>query len=153
MKNLRFFLWAILILGISLLISSQTFSYFSDTAAILGNVFSAGTWEKIFDLFTPEASLEETQKVLEENPADLYFLLSGDLSKTFSKTDFEKALQEAGVEVGDVEVLSGPTITDGAHEWAEAEVKIFLKDKTSQNFLIVFHKEGEEWRIFGTKGL
>lgn len=144
MKKFRCSLWFVLIAGVSLLaFPGISFSSFFDTATSNGNTLTAWT-EK-------EDILQTVIKVLKEDSSELYEYFSEEITGNFSKEDFTSALQDASAEIEGIEIISKLVVVDGG--WSEAKIRIFLKDGSTQDFLLVFHKENGNLRIFGTENL
>ena len=146
MKKFHYSLWFVLITGVSLLVFPQaSFSSFFDLATSKGNTLTA--W------INKEDILQTIIKVLQEDIDGLYGYFSEEITDNFSKDDFTNGLQDAAAEIEGAEIVSELTIIDEAGDWAEAKIRIFLKDSATLDFLIIFHKENGDWRIFATENL
>ena len=142
------FLTILMLITCFLFISLSVFSshsYFSTTGEVKENVLSASSWH------TPEEAVEEVSEVLEASASALYQLIGEDFQETFSQEDFEAAVVAAGVEVDSVTVVEEPRIFGVEGEWAEAVLEIKISDGSVQQFKVIFKKENDLWRIFGTK--
>jgi len=120
-------------------------SYFSTTAKVKENVLSASSWH------TPEEAVEEVGETLEASASALYQLIGEDFQETFSQEDFDHAVAEAGIEIDLVTVVEEPRIFGLNGEWAEVVLELLTSDGSSQKFKVIFTKENELWRIFGTE--
>ena len=146
MKKFHCPFWFLFILGVSLLAFPGTsLSSFFDTVTSNGNTLTA--WVEKEDI------LQTIIKVLEQDGDGLYSYFAEEITDDFSKDDFINSLQDAAVEIEGAETISELTVIGGAGDWAEARIRILLKDNSSQDFLIIFHKQNEDWRIFATENL
>lgn len=87
---------------------------------------------------------EEITEVLPE-------LLSSELTQNFSGEEFEAAIDAAAEAFGEIESISYPEEFVIQGDWAEAEIEITTTKGQVLKFLVIFHKEDGEWKIFGTE--
>lgn len=125
----------------------STYSYFSTRAEVKENVLSASSWQ------TPEEAVAEVSETLESSASALYQLTGEDFQTTFSQEDFEAAVAASGIAIEAVKIVTEPRIFGQNGEWAEAVLELKVSDGTSQQFRVIFRKEGGLWRIFGTEEL
>jgi len=97
-----------------------------------------------------EASQNLTQN-LQETTLSLDSL-SSNLTQTFSADALNKAVWKSAEEFGritKVSAVDGLKILENG-EWMTQEVQLTTDKGITQTFLVVFHREGGEWKLFGT---
>ena len=87
---------------------------------------------------------KEIEEVLPE-------LLSLELTQNFSQEEFEQAIIEAKETFGEIASFNFPNEFTVQGDWAQAELEITTTIGQQLKYLVIFHKEGNSWKIFGTE--
>lgn len=108
---------------------------------------------------TPMSSVEKavvgtTQAVVgllvSQNFAGLYDLMSLEFREVFSEEDFVSSFSSS-LSVTGGEVLDHPAIYGADEEWSEQSLRLILADGTQKTYLLIFHREDDSWRLYGTE--
>jgi len=98
------------------------------------------------------------QIVGEEGPPEadtieevLLELLSSEITGNFSQEGFAQAIAEATASFGEIESFNFPNEFTAQGDWAEAELAITTSKNQELKYLVIFHQEGNNWKIFGTE--
>lgn len=82
-------------------------------------------------------------------------LLSSSLTQTFSNEGIKQAIQAGLEQFGQLDKIKRDSeikiLADG--EWMTTEVEIEPEDGDKLRYLVVFHRENGEWKLFGTRPL
>lgn len=96
-------------------------------------------------------ALDEIVENEEETSEVLGNLLATDLSYTYSQEEIQQAIDEASETFGEIENLNLPSNLTIQGDWGEGIVEVVTSKGFTRKFLVVFHKEDDGWRIFGTE--
>ncbi len=90
---------------------------------------------------------EEEKEIAEVLPE----LLSSELTQNFSQEEFAQAINEATETFGEIASFNFPNEFTMQGDWAKAELEITTTISQQLKYLVIFHKEGNSWKIFGTE--
>ena len=98
--------------------------------------------------------MESSQTVISllasRNFVGLYELMSVDFKAVFSESDFVSSFSSSA-DVVSGELTGTPTIYGDSLEWGEQLESLTLNDGTQKNYSLIFHREEEIWRLYGTE--
>ena len=80
----------------------------------------------------------------------LYDLMSAEFKSVFSKEDFISSFSSS-VDVRLGELTGVPVVYGGNLEWGEQLTKLTLNDGTVKKYLLIFHRESNVWKLYGTE--
>lgn len=80
----------------------------------------------------------------------LYDLMNAEFKSVFSKEDFISSFSSS-TDVSSGELIEVPVVYGGNLEWAEQLTKLSLNDGTIKKYLLIFHRENNVWKLYGTE--
>lgn len=111
---------------------------------------------KTYPLSDPCYALYNLNQIIDEEDEEgiegvLPKLLSSELTQNFSPEEFEQAVNEATETFGEIVSFNFPSEFSLQGDWAEATLETITSSGQNLRFLVIFHQEGNSWKIFATE--
>lgn len=90
------------------------------------------------------------QTLVEKDFLSLYGLMGEDFKSTYSEKDFLESTGQ-GQSITETTLFTTPEIFGSADDWGKVSMRAHFANGTSRDYMLILHKEGGEWKLFGTE--